>query len=327
MYGTMYVMDLTVEACGLTKRYGKMQALAGVDLAVERGTVLGLLGPNGAGKTTAVRILTTLLRPDGGSARIAGFDVVTQAAQVRYRVGLVGQHAAVDEILSGRQNLQLFGRLYHLPTALARTRADVLLHRFGLADTGSRPVGTYSGGMRRRLDLATSLILAPEVLFLDEPTAGLDPHSRNEVWAAVRALVADGTTIVLSTQYLEETDQLADQVCVLDHGQVIAHGPTERLKSALGGARVDVVVTRAGQLEDAAAAVAAATGGPVETDRDACRVSTRVTDPARALTAVVRALDAAGVDARDVGVRRPTLDEVFLHLTGTPTTDEQESRA
>ncbi len=327
MYGTVYVMDLTVEACGLTKRYGKMQALAGVDLAVERGTVLGLLGPNGAGKTTAVRILTTLLRPDGGSARIAGFDVVTQAAQVRYRVGLVGQHAAVDEILSGRQNLQLFGRLYHLPTALARTRADVLLHRFGLADTGSRPVGTYSGGMRRRLDLATSLIRAPEVLFLDEPTAGLDPHSRNEVWAAVRALVTDGTTIVLSTQYLEETDQLADQVCVLDHGQVIAHGPPERLKSALGGARVDVVVTRAGQLEDAAATVAAATGGPVETDRDARRVSTRVTDPARALTAVVRALDAAGVDARDVGVRRPTLDEVFLHLTGTPTTDEQESRA
>jgi ABC-2 type transport system ATP-binding protein len=311
-----------VAAEGLGKRYGTTTALDGFDLAVGEGTVCGLLGPNGAGKTTAVRILATLLRPDGGRAEVAGFDVARQAAQVRHRIGLVGQHAAVDEVLSGRQNLVMFGRLYHLGAAAARRRAEQLLERFGLRDAAGKPAGQYSGGMRRRLDLAVGLILAPRVLFLDEPTTGLDPRGRNEVWEAVRALVAGGTTVLLTTQYLDEADQLAGQVSVIDHGRVIADGSPEQLKSRIGGDRIDVVVRDAAELAAAAAAVGRAAGAEAEVDRDTRRVSAPVRDRAAALTEVVRALDDAGVAAEDIALRRPTLDEVFLRLTGRHADEE-----
>jgi ABC-2 type transport system ATP-binding protein len=311
-----------VAAEGLRKRYGTTTALDGFDLTVREGTVCGLLGPNGAGKTTAVRILATLLRPDGGRAEVAGFDVARQAALVRHRIGLVGQHTAVDEVLSGRQNLVMFGRLYHLGAAAARRRADQLLERFGLSDAAGKPAGQYSGGMRRRLDLAVGLILAPRVLFLDEPTSGLDPRGRNEVWEAVRALVAGGTTVLLTTQYLDEADQLAGQISVIDHGRVIADGSPERLKSRIGGDRIDVVVRDAGELAAAAAAVGRAAGAEAEVDRDTRRVSAPVRDRVAALTEVVRALDDAGVAAEDIALRRPTLDEVFLRLTGRHTDEE-----
>jgi ABC-2 type transport system ATP-binding protein len=310
---------LPVLAEGLRKRYGEASALDGFDLAVPEGTVCGLLGPNGAGKTTAVRILTTLLRPDGGRALVAGYDVVGQAAHVRYHIGLLGQQTAVDEVLSGRQNLVLFGRLHHLGGAAAGRRADQLLERFGLAGTGAKPVKQYSGGMRRRLDLAASLILAPPVLFLDEPTTGLDPRGRNEVWAAVRALVANGTTVLLTTQYLDEADQLADQVSVIDQGRVIADGSPDQLKSRLGGDRIDVVASRADQLAATAAIVGRLSGDEPEVDPDTRRVSAPVRDRVAALTAAARELDAAGVAVEDVALRRPTLDEVFLHLTGHDT--------
>jgi ABC-2 type transport system ATP-binding protein len=317
---------LPVLAEGLRKRYGKASALDGFDLAVPEGTVCGLLGPNGAGKTTAVRILATLLRPDGGRARVAGFDVVGQAAQVRHRIGLLGQHPAVDEVLSGRQNLVLFGRLHHLPAAAAGRRADELLERFGLAGTGAKPVSQYSGGMRRRLDLAASLILAPPVLFLDEPTTGLDPRGRNQVWEAVRALVAGGTTVLLTTQYLDEADQLAGRVAVIDHGRVIAEGSPDQLKARLGGDRIDVVVARADQLAATAAMVARAAGAAAETDRDTRRVSAPVRDRVAALTEAARALHAAGIAVEDIALRRPTLDEVFLHLTGHQPRPADQSR-
>jgi ABC-2 type transport system ATP-binding protein len=307
---------LPVLAEGLRKRYGRASALDGFDLAVPEGTVCGLLGPNGAGKTTAVRILTTLLRPDGGRALVAGFDVVGQAARVRYHIGLLGQHTAVDEVLSGHQNLVLFGRLHHLGARLAHRRADELLERFGLAGTGAKPVKQYSGGMRRRLDLAASLILAPPVLFLDEPTTGLDPRGRNEVWEAVRGLVAAGTTVLLTTQYLDEADQLADLVSVIDHGRVIAEGTPDQLKSRLGGDRIDVVASRADQLAATAAAVGRLAGTEPEVDPDTRRVSAPVRDRVAALTAAARDLEAAGIAVEDIALRRPTLDEVFLHLTG-----------
>ncbi len=248
-------IGVAVRTEGLAKRYGKTTALDGVDLEVRAGSVVGLLGPNGAGKTTAVRILATLLRPDGGRAEVAGLDVVRQASQVRRRIGLVGQNAAVDEILSGRQNLVMFGRLYHLGRRQAQLRADELLEHFSLADTGSKPVKQYSGGMRRRLDLAASLILAPSVLFADEPTTGLDPRGRNEVWGSIRALVRDGTTVVLTTQYLDEADQLADQICVIDSGRLIAEGSPDRLKSQIGGDRIDVIIRDPDQLAAAASVV------------------------------------------------------------------------
>ena len=315
---------LPVLAEGLRKRYGRADALDGFELAVPEGAVCGLLGPNGAGKTTAVRILTTLLRPDGGQARVAGFDVVRQAAQVRYRIGLLGQQAAVDEVLSGRQNLVLFGRLYHLGVADAGRRADELLERFGLAGTGAKPVKQYSGGMRRRLDLAASLILAPPVLFLDEPTTGLDPRGRNEVWEAVRALVAGGTTVLLTTQYLDEADQLADQVSVIDHGRVIADGSPDELKSKLGGDRIDVVASREDQLAATAATVGRLSGAEPEVDPDTRRVSAPVRDRVAALTGIARALDGTGIAVEDIALRRPTLDEVFLHLTGHHTEPADE---
>jgi ABC-2 type transport system ATP-binding protein len=302
-------------ANGLRKRYGDKEALRGFDLAVAEGAVCGLLGPNGAGKTTAVRILTTLLRHDGGRASVAGFDVARQPAEVRRRIGLVGQHAAVDEILSGRQNLVMFGRLYHLDAGIARRRADELLAQFGLADTGSKPVGTYSGGMRRRLDLAASLILAPPVLFLDEPTAGLDPRGRAEVWQAVRRLVADGTTVLLTTQYLDEADQLADRISLIDGGRVVAEGTPDELKSRLGGDRIEVVLRETADLPAAAKLIGSAAGAEAAVDLDTRQVSAPVKDRMAALAEVARVLDSAGIVAEDIALRRPTLDEVFLANT------------
>ncbi|MGW4502810.1 ATP-binding cassette domain-containing protein [Micromonospora sp. NPDC004336] len=317
-----------VEAEGLRKRYGGTEALAGLDLTVPAGTVCGLLGRNGAGKTTAVRVLSTLLRPDAGTARVAGADVRRHPERVRARIGLVGQHAAVDEVLSGRQNLVLFGRLHHLGRARARARAAELLTRFDLTDAADRPVGTYSGGMRRRLDLAASLILDPPVLFLDEPTIGLDPRARAQVWDAVRGLVADGTTVLLTTQYLEEADQLADSIRVVDAGRVVADGTPDELKAALGGDRIDVVLPRADDLTPAARAVGAAVGAAPQVDPAALRVSVPVTGRVAALAAVLRALDDSGLTAADIAVRRPTLDEVFLRLTGddSPTARPAEEK-
>jgi ABC-2 type transport system ATP-binding protein len=306
-----------VVAEGLRKRYGQTTALDGFDLAVPAGTVLGLLGPNGAGKTTAVRILATLLRADGGHAEVAGFDVARQAGKVRTCIGLLGQHPAVDEVLSGRQNLELFGRLSHLGARSARRRAAELLERFGLTDAAGKSVRQYSGGMRRRLDLAASFILAPPVLFLDEPTTGLDPRGRNHVWEAIRALVAGGTSVLLTTQYLDEADQLAGQISVIAGGRVIADGSPDQLKSKLGGDQIEVVLHRADQLPAAAAVIGRVTVTSPEVDGDTRRVSARVAHRVAALTEVVRGLDAAGITAEDIGVRRPTLDEVFLHLTGS----------
>ena len=312
----MHANDHAVLAEGLRKRYGQTAALDGFDLALPAGTVLGLLGPNGAGKTTAVRILSTLLRADGGRAEVAGYDVARQPAQVRASIGLLGQHAAVDEVLSGRQNLELFGRLYQLDARSARRRATELLEQFELADTGGKPVKQYSGGMRRRLDLAASFILAPPVLFLDEPTTGLDPRGRNQVWEAIRALVARGTSVLLTTQYLDEADQLAGQISVIDRGRVIADGSPEQLKSKLGGDQLDVVVHQSDQLPSATAVIGRVTGADPEVDRDTRRISAPVADRVAALTEVVRGLDDAGITVEDIALRRPTLDEVFLHLTG-----------
>ncbi|MFI7638115.1 ATP-binding cassette domain-containing protein [Nonomuraea sp. NPDC049400] len=302
-----------VLAQDLRKTYGDKPALDGIDLDVGGGTVCGLLGPNGAGKTTAVRILTTLLRASGGRAEVAGFDVATQPRQVRRSIGLVGQHAAVDEILTGRQNLELFGRLYHLSAPKARARADELLERFGLDHKG--PAKEYSGGMRRRLDLAASMILAPPVLFLDEPTTGLDPRSRAEIWRSVRELVAGGTTVLLTTQYLEEADQLADRISVIDSGRVVAEGTPDELKSKLGGDRLDVVIHDPARLDEAAGIAGRVASGPAEVDRDTRHVSAPVNERVQALTEVLAALAAAGIEVEDVALRRPTLDEVFLNLT------------
>jgi ABC-2 type transport system ATP-binding protein len=304
-----------IAANGLRKRYGRTNALDGFDLTVPEGTVCGLLGPNGAGKTTAVRILSTLLRPDGGRAEVAGFDVVGRPAEVRYRIGLTGQQPAVDEILTGRENLIMWGRLYHLGRS-ARVRADELLERFGLTEAADKQVKHYSGGMRRRLDLAASFIMAPQVLFLDEPTTGLDPRNRYEGWEAIRSMVAGGTTVLLTTQYLDEADQLADQIVVIDSGRAIADGTPEQLKSKLGGDRIDLVLRDLDELAAAAAIVARVAETEPDTDPGTRRIGARVPNPVTALTEVVRALDAAGIAAEDIALRRPTLDEVFLRLTG-----------
>ncbi|MFD0266155.1 ATP-binding cassette domain-containing protein [Streptomyces sp. NPDC127106] len=303
--------DPAIVVEGLRKKYGHKQALDGLDLTVRAGTVQGILGPNGAGKTTAVRIMSTLLRPEEGRVEVAGVDVRTRPDEVRSRIGLLGQNAAVDEELSGRQNLEMFGRLHRLGARRAAARADELLARFGLADTGSKAVKQYSGGMRRRLDLAASLISQPHVLFLDEPTTGLDPRGRTEVWNAVRSLVEGGTTVLLTTQYLEEADQLADRIAVIDHGRVIAEGTADELKTTTGGDRIDVVLHDTAQLARAASLLP---GEPV-VDEDRRMVSASVTDRMSALTETVRALEAAGIEAQDIAVRRPTLDEVFIHLT------------
>ncbi|GHE82346.1 daunorubicin resistance protein DrrA family ABC transporter ATP-binding protein [Amycolatopsis deserti] len=302
-----------VVAKGLRKRYGDQTVLADLDLTVPAGTVFGLLGPNGAGKTTCVRILATLLRPDAGKVLVAGFDARRQAAQVRYRIGLVGQHAAVDEVLSGRQNLEMFGRLYHLGGRRARQRADELLTRMGLAEAGEKPVKQYSGGMRRRLDLAAGLLRSPAVLFLDEPTTGLDPRGRSEVWAAVRELVADGTTVLLTTQYLDEADQLAGRIAVLDRGRIADEGTPAELKSRLGGDRVEVVLRDAADLPAAAALAVRVTGN--QADLGEGGLSVPVADRVRDLTGLAAAYDEAGIGIADLTLRRPTLDEVFLKLT------------
>jgi ABC-2 type transport system ATP-binding protein len=301
---------------GLKKRFGETQALRGVDFAAEEGTVLGLLGPNGAGKTTAVRILTTLLKPDAGHAEVAGLDVVRHANELRSQIGLAGQYAAVDELLTGRENLLMFGRLYHLPGAAVRQRADALLERFELTDAAGRVVKTYSGGMRRRLDLAASLIVAPPVLFLDEPTTGLDPRSRLGMWDVIAGLVADGTTVLLTTQYLEEADQLANHIVVVDHGQVIARGTSDELKAQVGGERLEVTVARSGNLAAAAQALRPYAEGEVRVDADRRKIVVPVSDGSRLLAGAVRDLDAAGVTLDDLALRRPTLDDVFLALTG-----------
>jgi ABC-2 type transport system ATP-binding protein len=313
-----------IVARGLRKRFGPTEALRGIDLTVPAGTVCGLLGPNGAGKTT-VRILATLLPPDAGQASVAGYDVVRQAGRVRYRIGLAGQHAAVDEQLSGRDNLRMFGRLYHLPERVARRRAGELLERFGLADAAERVVRTYSGGMRRRLDLAASLILAPPVLFLDEPTTGLDPRSRMEVWDSLRALVAGGTTVLLTTQYLDEADQLADQIVVVDAGRVIAGGTPAQLKTRVGGDRLEVVLRDPDELAAAAVAIERATGNPPQVVATARRISGPAPGGSAALVAAVRELDRIGIQTEDIALRRPTLDDVFLRVTGTTTTSEDEA--
>ncbi|GEK23502.1 ATP-binding cassette domain-containing protein [Cellulomonas xylanilytica] len=307
---------MTIRTTGLTRRYGETTVLDGLDLSVDAGTVHSLLGPNGAGKTTAVRILSTLLDPHGGTATVAGFDVVREPAQVRRHLGLVGQHAAVDEILGGRDNLVMFGRLSHLGTRHARRRADELLEQFGLVDAADRAVSTYSGGMRRRLDLAAGLVLDPTVLLLDEPTTGLDPGGRREVWQAVRALVAGGTAVLLTTQYLEEADQLASQVTVLNHGRVAAEGTPDALKASIGQDRLDVVLRDEADLPAAQTALLTVAGN-ADVDLDGRRVTATVTDRVAALTHVVRTLDDAGIVVDDVILRRPTLDEVFLHLTGS----------
>ncbi|MEU6112870.1 ATP-binding cassette domain-containing protein [Streptomyces albidoflavus] len=303
--------DLAIVVEGLRKRYKDKQALDGLDLTVRAGTVQGILGPNGAGKTTAVRIMSTLLRADEGRVEVAGIDVRTRADDVRSQIGLLGQNAAVDEELSGRQNLEMFGRLYHLGARRAGARADELLEQFGLTGTGTKAVKQYSGGMRRRLDLAASLISRPQVLFLDEPTTGLDPRGRTEVWNAVRSLVGGGTTVLLTTQYLEEADQLADQIAVINRGQVIAEGTADELKTKTGGDRIDVILHDVAQLERAAALLP----GDVDKDEDRRMVSASISNRMAALTETVRALQEAGIEAEDIAVRRPTLDEVFMHLT------------
>jgi ABC-2 type transport system ATP-binding protein len=311
--------DRAIEAEGLVKTYGDQQALDGFDLVVPAGSVCGLLGPNGAGKTTAVRILATLLRPDGGRARVAGADVLAAPHAVRRRIGLSGQEPAVDEILSGRQNLVLFGRLNRLSRAAAERRADELLDRLGLADTAGKAVKHFSGGMRRRLDLAVTLILAPRVLFLDEPTTGLDPRNRNEMWSAIRELVAGGTTVLLTTQYLDEADQLADKVVVIDTGHTIAEGTPADLKAQIGGDRLEVMVPEGEDLATVVDIVSRATDTEAASEDEARRVSVPVAHRVTALTEVVRALADAGIVVDDIGLRRPTLDDVFLELTGRRT--------
>ena len=307
-----------VLAEGLEKSYGKTRALDGLDLRAEEGTVLGLLGPNGAGKTTAVRILTTLLKPDAGYAEVAGLDVAKRAGELRSRIGLTGQYAAVDEYLTGGENLEMVGRLYHLPKKRARRRAEELLERFDLSDAATRLVKTYSGGMRRRLDLAASLVYSPQVLFLDEPTTGLDPRSRLTMWEIIGELVAGGTTLLLTTQYLDEADRLADRIAVVDTGKVIAEGTADELKARVGGERLELVVSEDRSLDAAARVLAryAQREDGVLTDPGRRQAGATVEGGARLLAAVVRDLDAAGVQVDDLGLRRPTLDDVFLALTG-----------
>ncbi|MEQ8833475.1 MAG: ATP-binding cassette domain-containing protein [Miltoncostaeaceae bacterium] len=305
-----------IEARGLTKRFGEVTALSGVDLEVPRGTVLGLLGPNGAGKTTTVNILATALAPDGGSANVLGIDVTADPTRVRGLIGLAGQYAAVDGILSGRENLRLIGTLTHLPRRTIRARADELLERFDLTDAGDRQVRTYSGGMRRRLDLAAALVHNPPVLFLDEPTTGLDPQSRNDLWQTVRDLVDDGTTVLLTTQYLEEADQLAHRIAVVDHGRVITQGSAAELKARLGATVLEFTFSSPADAARAATTLEGAGLGTVSADGAAVRVA--VSDGTTALMTAMRALDAGGPAPAGAAVREPSLDDVFLNLTGRP---------
>jgi len=305
-----------IEAEGLVKNYGKTRALAGFDLAVPPGTVYGLLGPNGAGKTTAVRVFATLLRPDGGRARVLGYDVASQPAEIRRRIGLTGQYAALDEYLTGRANLIMIGQLSRLTAVAARRRADEMLERFSLTEAATRAVKTYSGGMRRRLDLAASLIGYPSVLFLDEPTTGLDPNARALMWDIVRELADGGTTLLLTTQYLEEADQLARRVAVIDGGTVIAEGTPAQLKASVGGEQLTVVLAAGADLEAAIVAVKPFATGSVQPAEDGLSMTVPVTAAEGLTTRVVRALDVAGVQVNDVTIQRASLDDVFRTLTG-----------
>jgi len=311
-----------IQATGLVKTYGAVRALDGLDLAVPEGTVLGLLGPNGAGKTTAVRILTTLLEADSGSAEVAGCDVASQAGEVRARIGLSGQYAAVDEYLTGFENLDMVGRLYGLGARRSRERARELLERFDLVESADRPVKTYSGGMRRRLDLAGALVNRPQVLFLDEPTTGLDPRSRTDMWDVIVELVKAGTTLLLTTQYLEEADRLADDILVIDHGRAIAHGTADQLKAQVGGERVEIVVADQSHLAAAQTVLATLGDGTVTVDDHSRSLTAPVRGGAGVLVEALRQLDAQGVELLDVALRRPTLDDVFLTLTGHSAEEE-----
>ena len=308
--------ELAIRAEGLAKSYGEVRALCGIDLEVPTGTILGLLGPNGAGKTTAVRILATLLRPDAGTATVGGFDVVGQADELRRHIGLAGQYAAVDETLTGLENLEMVGRLYHRKVKASREGARELLERFELTDAGGRPVKTYSGGMRRRLDLAAALVANPPIIFLDEPTTGLDPRSRRGMWDTIAERVASGTTLLLTTQYLEEADALADEIAVIDHGSVIASGTSDQLKQQVGGERIELTLVDCEHTAVAAAALGELSEESPVADAAAGRVVLPTRDGARMLAETVRRLDHAGVSISDLALRKPTLDDVFLKLTG-----------
>jgi ABC-2 type transport system ATP-binding protein len=314
---------LAVEASGITKAFGKTEALRGVDLAVARGTVYGVLGPNGAGKSTMVRILATLIRPDAGTASVDGIDVIRDPAKVRTRIGLAGQYAAVDEYLSGRENLVMFGRLSGLDKRDAKARAAELLAQFDLEDAADRPSKGYSGGMRRRLDLAASLTSRPPILFLDEPTTGLDPRSRLTMWGVIQDLVGDGTTVLLTTQYLEEADRLASRVAVIDQGVVIAEGTPAELKARVGGEGLEIAVVDPADLGRARDIVATVASDEVFVDTDRRRVRAAVSEGAQALSRVAGELSAQGIETEDLGLHRPTLDEVFLALTGRPVEDDE----
>jgi ABC-2 type transport system ATP-binding protein len=309
-------MQGAIYAEGLVKTFKDVRALDGVDLNVREGTVLGLLGPNGAGKTTAVRVLATLLQPDSGRAIVAGIDVLKHPNEVRRLIGLSGQFAAVDEYLTGRENLQMVGELYQLSARDAKRRAVELLERFSLDDAGDRIAKNYSGGMRRRLDLAAALVVSPPVMFMDEPTTGLDPRNRQLLWDLIQDLVAGGTTLLLTTQYLEEADRLAHDICVVDHGKVIARGTSDELKAQIGGERIEVVVHRRDHMEPAGAVLKALGKGELTVEEHTRRITAPVIGGAKLLAEVIRELDSRGVEIDDIGLRRPTLDDVFISLTG-----------
>ncbi|MFE2552484.1 ATP-binding cassette domain-containing protein [Streptomyces sp. NPDC059355] len=309
-------MPGAIYAEGLVKTFGEVRALDGVDLDVPEGTVLGLLGPNGAGKTTAVRVLTTLLRPDSGRAVVAGIDVLKHPNEVRRAIGLSGQFAAVDEYLTGRENLQMVGRLYQMRGKAAKARAGELLERFNLADAADRTAKTYSGGMRRRLDLAAALVVRPPVMFMDEPTTGLDPRNRQQLWDVIQELVAGGTTLLLTTQYLEEADHLAHDICVVDQGKVIARGTSDQLKARTGGERVEVVVHERDHIDDARAVLAGFGKGETTVEQHTRKLTVPVSGGAKLLAEVIRELDSRGIEIDDIALRRPTLDDVFISLTG-----------
>jgi ABC-2 type transport system ATP-binding protein len=313
-----------IEAVGLHKSFGETHALAGLDFDATEGTILCVLGPNGAGKTTAVRVLTTLTHPDSGSATIAGIDVLRQPAKVRSHIGVAGQYAALDELLTGRENLGMVGRLYRVDSDTVKSRADALLERFELTDAADRPVKTYSGGMRRRLDLAAALMSEPPVVFLDEPTTGLDPKGRLSMWELIEGLAGAGTTVLMTTQYLEEADRLADDIVVIDHGRAIARGTALELKQQVGGERLEIVIDNPRYLPDARRALEAISESTALVDEGAKRVSVPVASHDGVLTMAIRELDAAGVHVDDIGFRRPTLDEVFLTLTGRPAEEKAE---